>query len=165
MTNRKYILSVDINNSSGEEIPINNIIEEWLYCALGFVNHNVTEINNDFELSLRVVDEIEMRALNHEFRNKNVVTNVLSFPSKMNESFDWPLGCPYHLGDIVICASVLNKEAQAQIKTIKAHWCHLLVHGLLHLFDYDHLHDDEAIRMEDLERAICSKLGFADPYK
>jgi len=165
MSNSDYILSVDINNLSGKEVPENNIIKEWLYCALSFVNHNLIENNNNFELSLRVVDEIEMRALNHKFRNKNLVTNVLSFPSKMNESFDCPSGYPYHLGDIVICASILNKEAQTQMKTIKAHWCHLAVHGFLHLFDYDHLHDDEATRMEDLEREICTKLGFSDPYR
>ena len=93
------------------------------------------------------------------------MTNVLSFPSKMNETLSMSLMYPYHLGDIVVCALVLDEESKIQAKNINAHWCHIIVHGFLHLFDYDHLHDDEASKMEELERVICLKLGFNDPYK
>ena len=165
MLKSNYILSMDVDNLSGIKIPEKKTIEDWLDCALKSINHDILKTNSHLELSIRVVDELEMTTLNHKFRNNNRVTNVLSFPSKMNEAYSKPFTYPYHLGDIVICALVLNEEAQIQAKTINAHWCHIIVHGFLHLFDYDHLRNDEALKMEQLEGKICGKLGFDDPYK
>lgn len=165
MIKSNHKLSVDIDNLSDKKMPEKDTIMDWLYCALKSIDHDILETKNNLELSIRVVDKFEMTELNYEFRNKNRATNVLSFPSKMSEVFSMPSQYPYHLGDIVICALILNEEAQIQEKTINAHWCHIIVHGFLHLFDYDHLHNDEALKMEQLEQMICGKLGFHDPYK
>ncbi|MBY8965486.1 rRNA maturation RNase YbeY [Algiphilus sp.] len=109
-------------------------------------------------LCLRVVDAEESRALNHQFRGRDKPTNVLSFPAAS------PLPALPQLGDIVLCASVIQHEAEAQGKTPRAHWAHMVVHGVLHLRGYDHQDSDEAEAMEALERGILAKLGFADPY-
>ncbi|HET8817188.1 MAG TPA: rRNA maturation RNase YbeY, partial [Pseudidiomarina sp.] len=90
-------------------------------------------------------------------------TNVLSFPF----ADDLPAGVSLPvllLGDLVICAPVLAREAAAQGKTINAHWAHLVVHGTLHLLGYDHIDDDDADIMEALETTIMATLGFSDPY-
>lgn len=117
------------------------------------------------ELTVRVVDEGESRALNGRFRGQDRPTNVLSFP------FEVPPGIgaddPAHdlLGDLVICADLVRREAQEQGKPVAAHWAHLVVHGVLHLLDYDHTADDEATEMEALETAILGELGFPPPYE
>jgi probable rRNA maturation factor len=114
-------------------------------------------------LSVRVVGEDESRRLNHEFRGKDKPTNVLSFP------FEAPQGVPLeeigeYLGDLVICAPVVQREAEEQAKAPAAHWAHMVVHGVLHLRGFDHQDDAEAQRMEDKERAVLDRLGFSDPY-
>ena len=114
----------------------------------------------DAEVHLRIVDAEEMQTLNREYRGKDTPTNVLSFPA------DLPTGVPLPLlGDIAICASVVTSEAMAQHKPLKAHWAHLLVHGLLHLLGHDHEHDKDALRMESLETEILLSLDFAAPYE
>lgn len=110
------------------------------------------------ELCLRVVDGEESRALNHQFRGRDKATNVLSFPAES------PLPELPQLGDIVLCAPVIQREAIEQDKPPRAHWAHMVVHGVLHLRGYDHKKDAEAAEMEGLERRILAKLGFADPY-
>lgn len=107
------------------------------------------------EITLRIVAADEGRALNRDWRSKDYATNVLSFP--MQE--------PDYLGDIVICAAVVAREAIEQGKTARAHWAHMVVHGVLHLMGHDHIADDEAERMERLERKLLSRLGFPDPYQ
>ena len=113
------------------------------------------------EVTLRIVDEEEGRALNHEYRGKDYATNVLTFTF----DDDMPVieGLPV-MGDIVMCAPVVAKEAAEQGKTLEAHYAHLLVHGMLHLQGFDHLDDDEAEEMEGLETRLLAELGFADPY-
>ena len=112
------------------------------------------------EVTLRLVDEAEARRLNRDFRGKDYPTNVLAFD--YGESSLWP---PETLaGDIVLCAPVIAAEALAQGKTIEAHYAHLVVHALLHLQGYDHLHDDEAAAMELRETEIVTHLGYPDPY-
>ena len=111
-------------------------------------------------LTLRVTDEAESAALNQAYRNKPGPTNVLSFP------FDPPPGWSgNYLGDLVLCAPVVAREAQAQGKPSRAHWAHLSVHGSLHLLGYDHQDADDARRMEALEIRILRELGFDDPYQ
>lgn len=114
-------------------------------------------------LSVRVVDAAEGAALNRDYRGRDYPTNVLSFP------FDPPPGLPAaasggFLGDLVLCAPVIEREAAEQGKPLAAHWAHLLVHGLLHLLGHDHLDAGEALRMEARERAILAGLGLPDPY-
>ncbi len=106
------------------------------------------------EITLRIVTTAEGRTLNRDWRGRDYATNVLSFP--MQE--------PHYLGDIVICAEVVAREAAEQLKTPRAHWAHMVVHGVLHLMGHDHIADDEAERMEAIERKLLATLGFADPY-
>lgn len=106
-------------------------------------------------LTLRIVDADESQALNRDFRGKDAPTNVLSF------GYD---DVPELLGDVVICADVVAREAAAQGKSAAAHWAHMVVHGCLHLQGFDHQSDAEAARMEALETAILARLGFGNPY-
>lgn len=111
------------------------------------------------EVVVRVVDADESAELNETYRRKKGPTNVLSFPFEMPAGLEVPL-----LGDIVICAPVVAREALEQGKEERAHWAHMTVHGVLHLLGYDHLDDDQARVMEGLEREILAKLGYPDPY-
>ncbi|MNE17292.1 Endoribonuclease YbeY [compost metagenome] len=112
------------------------------------------------ELTIRIVDEAEGRELNLTWRGKDYATNVLSFPAEIPEGLlDIPL-----LGDLVICAQVVEREAGEQDKRLDAHWAHLTLHGCLHLLGYDHIDDDEAEEMEALERQLLAELGYPDPY-
>ena len=112
------------------------------------------------ELVVRIVDEAESQDLNQQYRGKTKPTNVLSFP------FEAPPGFPCnHLGDLVICAPVVEREAREQGKSPEAHWAHMLVHGVLHLLGHDHQNDAEADEMEGLEVRILARLGFPDPYQ
>ena len=99
-------------------------------------------------ITLRIVGAREARSLNRAFRRKNHATNVLSFST----------------GDIVLCHPVIAREAREQGKSIAAHYAHQVVHGVLHLRGYDHKNKREAARMENAERRILARLGFADPY-
>lgn len=111
------------------------------------------------EVLLRVVDEAESEALNHSYRGKRSPTNVLAFP------FEPPPGVPSALlGDVIICAAVVRREAREQGKPARAHWTHMVVHGCLHLLGYDHQTDDEAQEMETLEIQILARLGIDNPY-
>ncbi len=111
------------------------------------------------ELAIRVVGEAEGAELNQTYRNKPGPTNVLSFPAEL------PPGVPVAvLGDLVICAPVVAREALEQGKAPAAHWAHMTVHGCLHLLGYDHMEDVQARDMEALETRILADLGFPDPY-
>lgn len=114
---------------------------------------------DDCELVVRVVGEAESAQLNRDFRGKSGPTNVLSFP------FEAPAGVPSKLlGDLIVCAPVVRKEAREQQKAARAHWAHMIVHGCLHLLGYDHQSDDQAREMEALEVEILGRLGVDDPY-
>jgi len=113
----------------------------------------------DPDLTLRLVDIEEARRLNRTYRGATGPTNVLSFPFEAPPGVDLAL-----LGDVVICAPVVAREAREQGKTARAHWAHMVVHGLLHLQGFDHQAADEAARMESHEREILARLGFGDPY-
>lgn len=109
----------------------------------------------DAEITIRVVNESEGRQLNHDFRHKDYPTNVLSFVYETT---------PIVLGDLVLCAPVVTREALAQGKSPLAHYAHLIVHGVLHLQGYDHENDADAALMEAREIEIVTRLGFANPY-
>lgn len=110
-------------------------------------------------LCLRIVGSAESRRLDRDYRGKDKPTNVLSFPSSPEERVATGV-----LGDLVICAPVVAREAREQRKTLGAHWAHMVVHGTLHLLDYDHVQAREARTMEALEVEILRGLGFDDPY-
>jgi probable rRNA maturation factor len=115
----------------------------------------------DGGIALLLTDADSLRRLNRDWRGKDKATNVLAFPA---DAPALPDGPPCFLGDIAIAGEVVEAEAAAQGKRVTAHFCHLVVHGVLHLMGYDHETDAEAAIMEDLERRILDRLGIADPY-
>lgn len=139
--------------TTAQELPSETQLRQW--CELALRQRTAPS-----ELTIRIVDEAEGRELNHTWRGKDYPTNVLSFPADIPEGLlDIPL-----LGDLVICAPVVAREAAEQGKTASAHWAHLVIHGCLHLLGYDHLDDEEAEEMEGLERQLLAELGYPDPY-
>lgn len=116
------------------------------------------------EVSLVFTDDAEQRTLNRDYRHKDSVTNVLSFPNMPEDDGARPAGLPLLLGDVVLARETVLREAAAQGKPVADHTAHLLVHGLLHLLGYDHQESDEAEEMEALETEILASLGLADPY-
>ena len=127
-------------------------IRQWVLQVL-------PEHKKDSELTIRVVDEAEITALNRQYRGKDGATNVLSFPYEAIPGVATDL-----LGDIVICAPVVANESVAQDKPLEAHWAHMVIHGVLHLLDYDHHQDAEAHKMEAREAELLDSLGYANPY-
>jgi len=118
------------------------------------------------DLAVRIVGTREGRALNRHYRGKDYATNVLSFPAELDESIKLPKGVTMPLlGDLVLCAPVVAREAREQKKPLAAHYAHLTVHGTLHLLGWDHDNDKDAACMEGLEREILASLGVADPYQ
>jgi probable rRNA maturation factor len=134
-------------------LPTEADFRRWAEAALTGADYP-----KDAELTIRVVNEAEITALNETYRHKQGPTNVLSFP------FEAPPGVASALlGDVAICAPVVLREAVSQEKPPEAHWAHLTIHGVLHLLGYDH-DEAQAEIMESLEIRILSDLGYADPY-
>jgi len=107
------------------------------------------------EIAIRLVDPDEGQTLNKEYRGKDYATNVLSFPYDTE---------PVVMGDLVICPSVVAREAAEQNKPLAAHYAHMTVHGMLHLQGWDHENDDDAEAMEQEETEILAALGYPNPY-
>ncbi|HHW77910.1 MAG TPA: rRNA maturation RNase YbeY [Xanthomonadaceae bacterium] len=134
-------------------LPTEADFRHWAAAALVGADYS-----KNAELTIRVVNEAESTALNETYRHKQGPTNVLSFPFEAPPEVETPL-----LGDIVICAPVVLREAVSQGKTLAAHWAHLVAHGVLHLLGYDH-DEAQAEAMESLEIRILAGLGYPDPY-
>jgi probable rRNA maturation factor len=111
------------------------------------------------ELTIRLVDEPESQELNREYRQKDKPTNVLSFPADLPDIVNLPL-----LGDLIICAPVVAKEAEEQQKPLESHWAHMVVHGTLHLLGYDHIDENDANIMEAIETDVLAAMSIACPY-
>ena len=133
-------------------VPAATSFRKWVAAAL---RGRIREA----DLAIRIVGAKEGRALNRHYRGKDYATNVLSFPAELPEGVKMPL-----LGDLVICAPVVAREAKEQHKPAVAHYAHLTVHGVMHLLGWDHDDDKEAEAMEQLERDILAELGLPDPY-
>jgi len=136
------------------ELPAAEAFEAWAAAALAGEDRDAAE------LTIRIVDEAESAELNRRYRHRSGPTNVLSFPFEAPPGIELPL-----LGDLVICAPVVAREAAAQGKPAAAHWAHMVVHGILHLLGYDHLEEEEAAGMEALETVILARIGYPDPYR
>lgn len=146
------IVMVDLQLAVAGNVPSQQQFEQWTTAALA-------SVDDDCELSIRLVDAVESATLNRTYRGKDAPTNVLSFP------FDSPVALsPKLLGDLVLCVPVVVQEASEQGKTVDHHWAHLVVHGCLHLLGYDHLEDVEAEQMEQLEITILQTLNIGNPY-
>jgi probable rRNA maturation factor len=134
-------------------LPADSALHRWAHAALkGLRRRRVA-------LGMRIVGNAESAALNGRFRRKSYPTNVLSFP------FEAPPGTRSDmLGDLVICAPVVRREARTQRKSVNAHWAHMVVHGILHLRGYDHRKRQDAVVMEKKEIRLLKELGYANPY-
>jgi len=138
----------------GGYIPSDKELQLYLEKALA-------DYSEDAEVLIRVVDSQEISALNEQYRHKQGPTNILSFPFEVPEAVK---GVNL-LGDLVVCASVLETEAQAQQKTLKDHWAHIIIHGILHLLGYDHIDESDAQEMEAKEVLILQQLNIDNPYQ
>lgn len=144
------------------DVPAALDIQNWLEQVIAHVGNDTAR---SIEISVKIVDEVEGRALNRQFREKDSATNVLSFPLLDAGLAELPAELPLVLGDIVICGPVVEREASEQGKASSDHWAHMLVHGALHLLGYDHETDQEAQEMEMLEARILAAGGIQDPYE
>jgi probable rRNA maturation factor len=146
------MISVEVQHATVRQwVPEDGKFLQWASAAAK---------REDAELVIRIVDETESAELNEHYRHKAGPTNILSFP------FEVPEGVPNQLlGDLVICAAVVEREAREQGKTLEAHWAHMVVHGVLHLQGYDHISESDAAVMEAEEIAILNDLGFPNPYE
>lgn len=147
-------LALEVQYATSEDkLPSEADFHQWATVAIG-------DKKSQAELVIRIVDESESAALNQQYREKTGTTNVLSFPFQPPPPVENDL-----LGDLIICAPVVAKEAAAQEKTEQAHWAHMVVHGILHLLGYDHEQSAEAAEMENREIEILAQLDFPDPYQ
>jgi probable rRNA maturation factor len=147
---------------AASDLPARADFERWTLAALADRRERAA-------LTIRLVDAEEGAALNGTYRGREGPTNVLSFPfalpPELEQGLDPRDPIADLLGDLVICADVVQREAREQGKTAAAHWAHMVVHGVLHLLDYDHLTERDAETMEALESGILGALGFPSPYE
>jgi len=149
------VIDLDLQDAyGGEETPVQAEVSRWAEAALAGRREHA-------ELTIRLVGEAESAELNGRYRRRPGATNVLSFP------FEPVPGLPPTdlLGDLVICAPLVVREATEQGKEAHAHWAHLVVHGVLHLLGYDHQSDEDAAEMEAAETSILGELGYPTPYE
>jgi len=153
---RAQALQVSVEDASGcDAVPSARRFQSWLRRAFA---DSLTG-----EVAIRIVAEDEGRALNRRYRGRSAATNVLSFAGA-ERPVDVVPDMPWHLGDIVLCAPVVEREAAEQRKPPDAHWAHLAIHGVLHLLGFDHETAAEAEIMERREAELLATLGFDDPY-
>ena len=144
-----------------ENLPSEEEFQNWVNLALS--SNPICHTTKPVVVCIRIVDEQESALLNSQYRHKDYATNVLSFandlPSNILDTLE-----EIPLGDLAICAPVVEREANEQNKQLHSHWAHMVIHGVLHLQGFDHESETEAEEMETLECAILAKLGLANPY-
>lgn len=151
------MLTLDVFRETVEKSPDDQTLLRAAESALTLAN---ADPGKHWEAALRIVDRPEMRQVNAQYRGKDRPTNVLSFPADLPADVAVDL-----LGDILICAPVVQEEAATQNKPLAAHWDHMLIHGVLHLLGLDHETDAEATHMESLETQALATLGWPCPYR
>lgn len=139
--------------SSDKNVPDDELFQRWSSLVL-------TSLGQAGSIVIRLVDEAESRQLNQQYRDKDSSTNVLSFPFEAPEQVE-----DNHLGDLVICVQVVNREAAEQAKPAGWHWAHMVVHGILHLLGYDHIDEQDALEMEQQEIRLLKQLDINNPYE
>ncbi len=146
-------ISADIQvASSSTDIPSESDIEEW-------IRETLSESGRDrAELTIRIVDETEIADLNSRYRRRNSTTDVLAFPHNLPPELETDL-----IGDVVVCASIINQQAAHYRADPRAHWARIIAHGILHLLGYDHAQPETALEMEAVEGAILNRLGLYHP--
>ena len=146
------MITLDLINEDNLSAPDSDKFALWL-------NQVAKKLNTTGEICIKIIDTAESQNLNKTYRGKDKPTNVLSFPSDIPDFVE-----SSHLGDLAICASIVEQEAQDQNKHVIDHWAHLTIHGCLHLLGYDHIEDTEADKMEALEIELLAELGIGNPY-
>ena len=151
-------MPVDVQLATDNLVPDSALIRRWAEGTLAAAPAQGTSAAAEGEVCIRVVDEAEARRLNRDYRHKDAPTNVLSFPAGIHlpDALIW--------GDVIVCAPLVAREAQAQGKQYQDHFAHMVVHGVLHLLGYDHQIAAEASVMEKLEIRILDGFGVSDPY-
>lgn len=155
----KVDVQIAVDDAAKHDVPDVDHIQAWANAAV----QQAAPKPAPGQMTVRIVELDEITQLNEQYRQKAGPTNVLSFP------FELPQGIPLdavesELGDVVVCAAVVRREAAEQGKSVMAHWAHMIVHGTLHLLGYDHIQDTDAQRMETLEIAVLAELGYGNPY-
>ncbi|MCK5894533.1 MAG: rRNA maturation RNase YbeY [Endozoicomonadaceae bacterium] len=138
--------------SESVNLPSKETLTHWAKAAIGHAREET-------EISIRIVDMEEGAKLNQTWRHQPGATNVISFPSDLPEELCLPL-----IGDLAVCAPVVEREAEEQNKSLNAHWAHMIIHGTLHLLGYDHIEDSDALKMEAFETQVLTGLGYPAPY-
>jgi len=139
--------------SISKYLPDEALFKTWVDTVL-------KDPSQDSEIVIRIVDKEEMIQFNEQYRNKKGTTNILSFPFEAPEGVESDL-----LGDLLVCAAVVEAEAAEQNKKLEHHWAHMIVHGVLHLIGYDHINDEDAEEMEALEIKILKTIKIDNPYE
>ena len=145
-------IDVVLLNETEQNAPSEQTFNDWLKPL-------AEHVQTSGEVCIKIVSIDESQHLNKTYREKDKPTNVLSFPSDLPDFVDSP-----ELGDLAICAQVVEQEAQEQNKVIDHHWAHLCIHGVLHLLGYDHVEEAQAEQMEQLEIELLQQLGIPNPY-
>ena len=143
------------------------LIKHLRMIAPRLFNHLPKNLRFPAEATLLLTGNAAQRRLNRDFRGIDKPTNVLSFPQFSPDEIlkKRPKSAPVALGDIAMAFPYVLDEARKTGKKPGDHVTHLMIHGVLHLFGYDHIHDTDAVRMERLETKIMAALGFPDPYQ
>lgn len=175
-TLNSFSVELDLQNPNNiKSLPAVKEMQTWCKAAIQ-TGSTQRAFKDRLSVLIRVVDSDESADLNKNYREKIGPTNVLSFPANLAELMPDTSDLSKeqreeinehnsHLGDLVICEPLVNKEAAEQSKLVVSHWAHLIIHGVLHLQGFDHIDDTDAVEMESLEIDILEKLGFLDPYK
>lgn len=146
MKHTKDKIKVDLQIATKlKNIPSLNQFQTWVNCAL-------SKYPNRSEICIRIIDENESQKLNNSYRHQNHPTNILSFPYSEDDS--------NLLGDLAICAHIIEKESKEQRIDLETHWAHIVIHGCLHLIGYTHDTESEAEKMEELESTLLKELEF-----
>ncbi|MBF0263750.1 MAG: rRNA maturation RNase YbeY [Gammaproteobacteria bacterium] len=164
-------LNLTIDTQYGEGIsednpnlPTLNDLDKWIRKALLeeaiYLSLLEQKDKDTVEVGIRYTDTQEIQELNAEYRQIDKATNILSFASEVPDFVE----DNNIIGDLVVCPEIIEKEAREESIPLVAHWAHIIIHGILHLLEYDHEDDDEAEIMEALEVKILESLDFADPY-
>ncbi|PIZ03714.1 MAG: rRNA maturation RNase YbeY [Gammaproteobacteria bacterium CG_4_10_14_0_8_um_filter_38_16] len=151
---KKMIKVILLNEIKSKSSPQQKQFQIWVNQIIETIPNKIPKNAN--EICIAIISRDTSTQLNETYRHKKGPTNVLSF--------NYDAITSESLGDLAICAELVEAEAVDQQKSIEAHWAHLTVHGVLHLLGYDHIADDDAFTMETLETQIIKKIGFDNPY-
>ncbi|QCI20572.1 rRNA maturation RNase YbeY [Buchnera aphidicola (Brachycaudus cardui)] len=148
---KKIIINLQCSCIENQHIPQKYLFKKWIQKILYVKKNNI--------ITIRIVNELEIKYLNYIYRGQNKATNVLSFPFNKYVTINYKL-----LGDLVLCKKIIEKEASRYNKKLESHWAHMTIHGVLHLLGYNHKNIKEAYMMEKIENKIMLSLNYKQPH-